>query len=211
MQHTLMTHPGDSRTIRAGNRQVHIHYTGPGAGLHVYRVEVTTTGPVAIPVGDDGRPFGHPDHAAAQATAEHYAAQLVELLTVEQQGIPDERIAAVAQGVNNILDADHTARVAAYERQQEAVAAIMVPAQRKVRDTRTHVFRQELTPAQHAAVRAHDNGTVRLGNGVTRPMLAAIADKAYGDLVMVPGTRYTIDHLVLNTRGLNAARQEAAA
>jgi hypothetical protein len=106
----------------------------------------------------------------------------------------------IAEAINADWDARDNQRKAAADKLAADVAEIMAPT-RRVRNTRSHVYRQSLNDRQTAAVRGHRNGIVRLGDGVTRPMLAAIADKGYGRLVMVPGTRYTIDHLVLNERG----------
>lgn len=82
---------------------------------------------------------------------------------------------------------------------------------RPVRITRTHVFRRELSKPQIKAIRRHEDGIVRLGRGVTGPMLRSVADKGYGTLVMVPGTRYTVSHLVLNTNGHKVADEQKVA
>lgn len=78
---------------------------------------------------------------------------------------------------------------------------------RLVRITRTHVFAQPLTGPQQTAIDRHQNGTVRLGNGVTKPMLRAIEDKGYGACVKGGlGRRpYEIELLVLNQAGRKLA------
>lgn len=101
---TTRTFADGASITPAGNHDVHITYKGYGAGMYLYRVEVLTTGPVAMLVGDDHRSFGHPDREQAQAVAEHYRDNLVEVLTVEQTGISDARIAEVADGINADLD-----------------------------------------------------------------------------------------------------------
>lgn len=215
MNSTLLQHAGDAQSAPAGDLSVNVIYQGFGAGTHLYRVTVTRPGFCPQPHNDraDDRSMGHPDHQEAQALAEHHARGVVELLTVEQNGIADEQIAAVADGINADLDAAHTARVEAYKAEQADVAAIMADAKpyRRVRNTRTHVFVKPLNDRQAQAIRQHRDGVVHLGNGVTRPMLAAIADKGYGQLVMQPGTRYRIDSLRLNAAGLAIAGIEVAA
>lgn len=130
MKHLFM-HAGDAQSTTAGNLSVNLIYIGYGAGNHTYRVTVTHPGFVPQPYNDraDDRSMGHPDHQEAQALAEHYAASVAQVLIVEQDGIADEQIAAVADGINAGLDADHAARVNAYEAEQADIAAIMAGSQ----------------------------------------------------------------------------------
>lgn len=205
----LMTTAGDAHPTPAGNLSVNVIYIGYGAGNHVYRVTVTRPGFCPQPVGNDDRSMGHADHTEAQALAEHYAAGLVELLTVEHAGISDERIAAVADGINTDLNAAdakrHTERVAL----EADVAHIMADAKpyRRVRSTRTHVFRKPLDPAQIRMIRQHDNGTVYAGNGIAWTSLRALADKGYGNANYAAGSRYRIESLTLNDAGWAIANE----
>jgi hypothetical protein len=121
-------------------------------------------------------------------------------------------VEAVAEAINADLDAAHAGRVAAYEQEQAKVADID-RTYRRVRITRTHVFTKPLSEPQGAAIRRHRSGIVELGNGVTRPMLVAIADKGYGTLNYVPGLgqRKVIQSLTLNAAGLEVAEGRFAA
>lgn len=85
-----LVHAGDTYTLDAGAgaKRVHVRYLGYGAGQHLYRVAVTGSGPAPASVGDDDRSY------PSQAQADHYAAQLVELLTVEQNGVDTDALAA---------------------------------------------------------------------------------------------------------------------
>ena len=212
MNTTLLTSAGDAHSTPAADLSVNIHYQGYGAGYHLYRVTVTRPGFCPQPVGDDDRSMGHPDHAEAQALAEHYAASLVQVLTVEAEGITDERIAAVADCVNADLDAREQNALVVRTVLEADVAAIMA-ASRPVRITRTHVFRRPLSRPQLSAVRRHSDGVVRLGGGVTGPMLRSLADKGIGVLNFMPnlGQRKVIESLTLNAAGLALAEGLVAA
>ena len=98
----LLTHEGVAHSTPAGRYSVNVINNGTAAGQHLYRVTVTVPSFTPQPAfgRENDRPFGHTDQAQAQQLAERYAAGLVELFTVEAEGITDERIAEVAQGVN---------------------------------------------------------------------------------------------------------------
>ena len=102
MNTTVLTHEGDAHSTPAGRYSVNVINNGTAAGQHLYRVTVTVPSFTPQPAfdRDHDRPFGHTDQAQAQQLAEHYAAGLVELFTVEAEGITDERMAEVVQGVN---------------------------------------------------------------------------------------------------------------
>lgn len=93
--------------------------------------------------------------------------------------------------------------------QANRTLAHTVPAQagRTVRNTRTHVFRRPLDPAQVRAIQSHRGGVVYAGNGITRPTLAALADKGAGTLNYQPGLgrRRVIASVTLNAAGLAVA------
>lgn len=102
-----LTHAGGSALIHAGNRVIHTHYLGYGAGRHVYRVSVTTNGVVAMPIGDDDRSFGSLPEADA------YRDQLAEALTVEYAGITDEALQVACADPNTIRAEPAIARLRA--------------------------------------------------------------------------------------------------
>lgn len=203
MQHVIkpLTHAGDSYTLDAGDRLVHVTRQEL-----VYRVTVTTASFGNRPVGDDDRSF------TTQAEADHYSDQLAQVLTAG----PVDVDTLIAQ-INAEVD-EATAKTQADRDQFNAdVNRIMAGGEggnnfRKVRLTRTHVFVKPLSDPQTTAIRNHRDGVIRLGNGVTRPMLAALADKNFGTLNYQPnmGARKVIASLTLNTAGLEIAEQVAA-
>jgi hypothetical protein len=131
------------------------------------------------------------------------------------QAVFDDAERELVDSLKADMDADRAQRVAAYEREQAAVADIMATPYRRVRNTRTQVFRQPLNAVQTAAVRSHRNGVVHLGDGITRPTLVALADKGVGDLNYQPGLgrRKVVESLTLNGAGWAVANEitEAAA
>jgi hypothetical protein len=158
----------------------------------------------------------HEDRAAAAAWYRHIRdagtagtpiwqleAEMSALIDAGRATDADRELIADINATMGATLADHRAEQAATAAH---VAAVMAPT-RKVRNTRTHVFRKPLSDPQAAAIRGHRGGIVHLGNGVTRPMLTALADKGYGDLNHLPGAglRKLPVSLTLNARGLAAA------
>lgn len=203
----------DGTTITpAGRYEVHVRDLSEH--LPLFRVEVLHSGSNHL-AGDDHRSF------ATRDTAEHYAANLVQCLTVEHTGISDVQLEQVTAGVNTTMDRTEGEYAAKVTAERNIAAEIMAdsrgfrgdrkpttlaetapaPTGRKVRNTRTHVFRQDLSPAQRNAITKHVDGVIRVGQGVTRPMLAALADKGYGSLNFTPGmgARKVIASLTLHT------------
>lgn len=210
----LMAHAGDAQSAPAGNLSVNVIYIGYGAGNHTYRVTVTHPGFVPQPYNDraDDRSMGHPDHQEAQALAEHYAASVAQVLTVEQDGIPDEQIAAVADGINADLDAAHTARVNAYEAEQADVAAIMATS-RGFRGDRTSTAAPTSDPMDRiVAEAAHAGGRIVRSKEATSTQLIALDKRGLVELVYGKrGSTRVITGARLTTKGFKHAGVDAKA
>jgi hypothetical protein len=208
----LLTHEGSADSHTVGNLAVNVIYGGYCAGNHLYRVTVTSRGFVPQPHNDgaDDRPFGHPDHAQAQALAEHYANGLVQLLTYESAGIPDEQISEIAEDINTDLDTAHTARVTAYEQEQADVAAIMATSQ-GFRGTQT------AAPASEAMERiladaAANNGRVARSKDATSVQLIALAKRGLVELTYGRrGNQRVITGGVLTSKGAKRAENKEVA
>lgn len=196
-----LTHPGDSYTLDAGRKLVHVTWTTGTGPMAVYHVEITTNSPVARPVGDDDRSFNRQD------IADHYAQMAAELARVEVEGVDTDALAA------NILADEaerETARAQVNAAAQADVDTIMATTngfRGHRRPTRTGgVNHAELSDVQRRALASHTDGVIGTGPGVGGSTLKALAGKGYGRL-RFEGTRYRIVALVLNARGLAEAGQ----
>jgi hypothetical protein len=133
--------------------------------------------------------------------AAYHAAEVAEHNRVVQ--IRDEVMAAANPNWRATL---RTQVVQAAKQANQATLAQTVPARegRTVRNTRTHVFRRPLDPAQIRAIRAHRDGIVYAGNGISWLTLRAIVDKNYGTASCLPG-RQIILSVRLNAAGIAVA------
>lgn len=122
------------------------------------------------------------------------------------QAVFDDAERELVDSLKADMDADRAERVAAYEREQAAVADIMATTYRRVRNTRTQVFRQPLNAVQTAAVRSHRNGVVHAEDGISWLTLRALVDKGVGTPVRIPG-RQIITSVRLNGHGLAIANE----
>ena len=207
----LLTHEGDAHSTPAGRYSVNVINNGTACGQHLYRVTVTHPGFTPQPAfdRDHDRPFGHTDQAQAQQLAEHYAAGLVELFTVEAEGITDERIAEVAQGVNAAM-VERTPVDVSDEIDNPADSWDAFRRNTRRDFTKTRVSSQPRTPAQLDRIRQHQAGIVTRAPGQPWVLLKGLVDRGLGQPHEVAG-RHAIVSVRLNHRGLQLAELKESA
>lgn len=149
--------------------------------------------------------YRHIAQAAEQGKAIHQIEAEVSALIEAAAAVDVEQ---VAEGVNAAMD-EVQQRVTATRQATQAAVGTVDRTWRRVRNTRTQVFRQPLNAVQTRAIRAHRDGVVYAEDGVSWVTLRALAEKGFGTPVRVPG-RQIITSVRLNEHGIAVANEQPA-
>lgn len=146
--------------------------------------------------------YAHVRDCAVAGKAIHQIEAEVSALIEAAVAVDVER---VAEGVNSAMD-EVQQRVTATRQATQAGVGTVDCTWRRVRNTRTQVFRQPLNAVQTRAIRSHRDGVVYAEDGVSWVTLRALAEKGFGTPVRVPG-RQIITSVRLNEHGIAVANE----